>query len=71
MLYIIVNETAGSGAGATVFARVSALLKEKNIPFRFDRTEPAGMPLRWRMPRLPPEKQKSSASAGTEPFLKW
>ena len=42
MLYIIVNETAGSGAGATVFARVSALLKEKNIPFRFDRTEARG-----------------------------
>ncbi len=42
MLYIIVNEKAGSGAGAAVFERVCALLKEKQIPFRFARTEYPG-----------------------------
>ena len=42
MLYFIVNETAGSGAGAEVFRRLSALLEEKKIPFRYDRTEAPG-----------------------------
>ena len=39
MLYIIANETAGSGAGAAAFGRVRALLQDRGIPFRADRTE--------------------------------
>ena len=42
MLYIIANEKAGSGAGAAAFENVSALLREKEIPFRADRTEYPG-----------------------------
>lgn len=42
MLYIIANETSGSGAGAAVFARVRDLLSEMNIPFRADVTEAPG-----------------------------
>ena len=42
MLYIIANETSGSGAGAAVFARVRDLLSEMNIPFRADVTEGPG-----------------------------
>ena len=42
MLYIIVNETAGSGAGAAAFRDVCALLREMKIPFRSDRTEAPG-----------------------------
>ena len=41
-MYISANETAGSGAGAAVFERVCGLLREKNIPFRADRTEEPG-----------------------------
>ena len=46
MLYIIANETAGSGAGAAVFSRVCDMLKEKGIPFRADRTEGPGHAVR-------------------------
>jgi len=42
VLYIIANETSGSGAGAAVFARVRDLLSEMNIPFRADVTEGPG-----------------------------
>ena len=42
MLYIIANETAGSGAGAAVFRRVCDMLREKDIPFRADTTEAPG-----------------------------
>ena len=46
MLYIIANETAGSGAGAAVFARVCAMLQEKGIPFHADKTEAPGHAVR-------------------------
>ena len=42
MLYIIANQTAGSGAGAAVFERVCALLREKQIPFRAGCTQYPG-----------------------------
>ena len=42
MLYIIANETAGSGDGAAALERVCALLRAKEIPFRVDRTESPG-----------------------------
>ena len=46
MLYVIANETAGSGAGAAVLERVSALLTEKKLPFRVARTEARGHAVR-------------------------
>ena len=46
LLYIIANETAGSGAGAAVFGRVCALLRDREIPFRADRTEFPGHAVR-------------------------
>ena len=42
MLYLIANEHAGSGAGAAVFARIRAMLEEKQIPFRADVTASPG-----------------------------
>jgi len=42
MLCLIVNETAGSGAGAEVFKKVRELLEERKIPFRSSCTEYAG-----------------------------
>ena len=42
MLYVIANETAGSGAGAAVFRRVCDMLTEKGVPFRADSTEAPG-----------------------------
>ena len=42
MLYIIANETSGSGTGAAVFARVRDLLSEMHIPFRADVTQAPG-----------------------------
>ena len=46
MLYIIANETSGSGAGAAALARVRGLLGEKGIPFRADSTEAPGHAVR-------------------------
>lgn len=46
MLYIIANETAGSGAGAAVFARVCTMLQEKGISFHADKTEAPGHAVR-------------------------
>ena len=42
MLFLIVNETAGSGAGAAVFKQIRDLLEERKIPFRFSCTEAPG-----------------------------
>ena len=42
MLYIIANETSGSGAGAAALKHVCALLQEKGLPFRADRIEYPG-----------------------------
>ena len=42
MLYIIANETSGSGAGTAALKRVCALLQEKGIPYRAERTESPG-----------------------------
>ncbi len=46
MLYLIVNETAGSGAGRAVLPRVAALLGEMGLPFRADVTEAPGHAVR-------------------------
>ena len=42
MLYLIVNELAGSGNGARVFSRVRSLLESRGIPFRSDVTAAPG-----------------------------
>jgi YegS/Rv2252/BmrU family lipid kinase len=42
MLYIIANETAGSGNGAAVLKRVREMLEKKGIPFREDSTRAPG-----------------------------
>lgn len=42
MLYIIANEKAGSGTGAAVLERVCAMLREKQLPFRVEKTESVG-----------------------------
>ena len=42
MLYIIANETSGSGAGTAALKRACDLLREKGLPFRMDRTEAPG-----------------------------
>ena len=42
MLYIIANETSGSGAGAAALKHACNLLREKGLPFRVDRTEAPG-----------------------------
>ena len=42
MLYIIANETSGSGAGTAALKRTCDLLREKGLPFRMDRTEAPG-----------------------------
>ena len=46
MLYIIANETSGSGAGAAALERTCSLLREKGLPFRADRTEYPGHAIR-------------------------
>ena len=46
MLYIIANETSGSGAGAAALKRTCSLLREKGLPFRADRTEYPGHAIR-------------------------
>ena len=42
MLYIIANETAGSGNGAVTLRRVREMLEKKGIPFRADSTQRPG-----------------------------
>lgn len=42
MLYIIANETAGSGNGAVTLRRVREMLEKKGIPFRADSTQGPG-----------------------------
>lgn len=42
MLYIIANETSGSGAGTAALKHTCDLLREKGLPFRMDRTEAPG-----------------------------